>query len=111
MRSTLTPGRLYALLSSEYRKARPAGCTSCRTPFPYLVERPDDAAANWYVSGFSECRHGCHRVIAGILERLWAKHDLLDSTAQPQEFPDARIRRGRDPVWNALRREPEMKKD
>jgi hypothetical protein len=104
MRTTLTPGRLYALLSWEYKKARPARCTSCRSPFPYLVERPDADSANWYVSGFSECRHGCHAVIAEIMARLWEDYDIVDLTATPKEFPDDRMRRGRDPIWNYLHR-------
>lgn len=104
MRKILTPGRLYALLSTEYRKARPAKCTSCRSPFPYLVERPDEVSANWYVEGFGECRHGCHAVMAGVVTRLWEAYDLTDHTATAAEFPDARMRRGRDPVWNEITR-------
>lgn len=110
MRTTLTPGRLYALLSWEFKQARPAQCTSCRSPFPYLVERPDGACANWYVSGFSECRHGCHVALAAIVARMWTNYDLQDLTAAAQEFPDDRMRRGRDPIWNHLNREGLMKK-
>lgn len=105
MRTTLTPGRLYALLSLEYKRARPALCMTCRLPFPYLVERSDPASANWFVCGFSECPHGCHRVIAEIIARLWTGYDLEDLTATPSEFPDERMRWGKDPVWNHLNRE------
>jgi hypothetical protein len=110
VRSTLTPGRLYALLSWEYKKARPARCTSCRSPFPCLVKRPDDASANWYVDAFPECRYGCHAVIAEIIARLWGKYDLVDLVSEAREFPDARIRQGRDPIWNCLRGERATKK-
>lgn len=101
-RTILTPGRLYALLSSEFKKRRPALCLNCRTPFPYLVVRPDDVSANWFVSPFTECRHGCHRVIAEIVARLWPLYDLEDWTATAREFPDDRMRRRRDPVFNCL---------
>lgn len=109
MRTILTPGRLYALLSLEYKKSKPARCTSCRSPFPCLIERPDETSANWYVTAFGECRHGCHAVIAEIVTRLWPSYDLVDVTAKPAEFPDARMRRGRDPVWNLISREREMR--
>lgn len=95
---------MYALLSLEFKRARPAFCRRCRAPFPYLVERTDFASANWFVSGFSECLHGCHRVVAEIIARLWTDYDLQDLTATPSEFPDDGMRRGKDPVWNHLNR-------
>ena len=101
-REILTPGRLFAVLSQDFKKSRPAGCTSCRMPFPYLVIRPDDVSANWFVAGFSECRHGCHRVIADIVARMWPHYDLEDHTRDAREFPDEQMRRRRDPVWNCL---------
>jgi hypothetical protein len=109
-RMTLTPGRLFALLSREFAKARPAQCTACRVPFPYLVERSTDDAPNWYLGGVGECRHGCHVVLAQIVARLWGAHDLVDLTASPAEFPDARMRTGRDPLWNLITRAGETKK-
>jgi hypothetical protein len=96
---------LYALLSLEYKKARPAQCTACHLPFPYLVERADSASPNWFVRGLSECPHGCHRLMAEIVARLWEEYDLQDLTATPSEFPDDRMRRGKDPVWNQLARQ------
>lgn len=101
-RTVLTPGRLFALLSSEFRRSRPAQCTGCRMPFPYLVIRPDEVSANWFVSPFAECPHGCHGVIAEIVARLGPLYDLVDWTAVPREFPDDRMRRRRDPVFNWL---------
>jgi hypothetical protein len=101
-RITLTPGRLYTLLSAEYKKVRPPRCMSCRTPYPYLVVRSEGMPANWFVAGMSDCRHGCHTVIAEIVARLWEGYDLQDHTATAKEFPDDKMRRRRDPVWNTL---------
>ena len=101
-RTILTPGRLYAKLSAEFKKGRPANCTTCRMPFPYLVIRPDEVSANWFVAGFSECHHGCHRVIAEIVARLWPMYDLVDFTTDAREFPDDKMRRRRDPIFNCL---------
>lgn len=74
---TALPGpALYAILESEFRRRRPAICTSCRVPLPYWRLPPDDVSANWFIGTPSECPHGCHVLIAEILTRLWTQYDI-----------------------------------
>ena len=59
-RTSISPGRLYSLLNGELRVAqRTNGCTSCRMPLPFLIERPDDVSANWRIGTPHPCTLGC----------------------------------------------------
>lgn len=75
-RTTIPAAQLYAILDREFRRLRPAACTTCSVPLPYYRLPPDDVSANWFIGTPRECEHGCHVVIAELLARLWTQYDL-----------------------------------
>jgi hypothetical protein len=75
-RHSIDPARLYAELDREFRANRPARCRACRVPLPYRKDAPDEVSANWFIGHPTICVHGCHRVIAEVLARLWTRYDL-----------------------------------
>jgi hypothetical protein len=74
------------------------------------VQPADERCANWYVTGFPECAHGCHRVMAKLIVDLWVSHELVDLVGEARVIPDEAMRRGKDPVWNVIERERELKR-
>jgi hypothetical protein len=74
----LTPGRLYARLSMEFRKQRPMLCESCAMPMAYLVHRAGDDAPNWAVEDDVAACSGCTIIAAGVVKRLSRQYDLWD---------------------------------
>lgn len=83
MKPRLTPGGLYARLQSEFKRRRPAGCDTCRVPLPYLIERPDEASANWRLGTPQPCVHKCDLVLTEIAAELWPQFDLNDPLSVP----------------------------
>lgn len=75
-RTTVPVAQLYAILDREFKRARPADCKECAVPLPYWQRPPDDVSANWFIGTPSECRHGCHLLIAELLADLWTRYDL-----------------------------------
>lgn len=78
-KKTLTPGNLYARLSAEFRRLRPAGCQSCNMPMLYAIERVDGDYANWRVEHIDRVCHDCLPVVADIVRRHAAEFDVYDS--------------------------------
>ena len=68
---------LYAVLDREFREHRSPRCGLCRVPLPYFSGAPDEVSANWLIGNPAICPHGCHRVIAELLARLWTRYDLI----------------------------------
>ena len=77
-RHTIDPARLYAELDREFRANRSGLCDKCRVPLPYYGGAPDEVSANWLIGHPAICPHGCHRVIAEVLARLWTRYDLIE---------------------------------
>ena len=77
-RMLITPGRLYARLSAELVKVRPAGCESCAMPLPYLVHRAGAKSANWAVDDEVAACSGCTLIAGTIVRRLSRHYDLWD---------------------------------
>jgi hypothetical protein len=75
-RTVLSAAQLYAILDREFKRLRPAACTTCSVPLPYYRRSPDDVSANWSIGTPHECAHGCHIVIAELLATLWTQYDL-----------------------------------
>ena len=75
-REKLPAAQLYAILDREFKRLRPTACKSCAVPLPYWRKPPDDVSANWFIGTPSQCRHGCHSVIAELLTELWTRYDL-----------------------------------
>ena len=75
-RDTLSVEHLYAILDREFKRLRPAACTTCHVPLPYWQRPPDEVSANWFIGTPQECRHGCHLLIAELLAKLWTSYDI-----------------------------------
>ena len=84
-RHSIDPARLYAELDREFRANRPARCRACRVPLPYYRDAPDEVSANWLIGHPAICVHGCHRVIAELLARLWTRYDITAPQAPSNE--------------------------
>jgi len=82
-RTALTPGKLYALLSAEFRRLRPEHCGNCRMPMVVLTHPLEPRACNWTVESMSHLCGKCETLIAAILKRAAEEYDLYDPTAVP----------------------------
>ena len=86
-RITLTPGRLFFLMSQELRQSRPKGRCNCSMPLPFAV-RPADGSANWHAeAGMLQCAD-CREVARAIVARYRERYDanlleLGDSRPRP----------------------------
>jgi hypothetical protein len=100
-RTALTPGKLYARLSAEFRTLRPARCESCAMPMPYLVRRADDAP-NWAVGDEVAACAGCTLIVAEVVGRASRQYDLWDPisiavAAHPMALRSTRLDHPRKP--------------
>jgi len=81
-RQIVPVAQLYAILDREFKRMRPRKCTTCAVPLPYWRRPPDEVSANWFIGTPTECRHGCHVLIAELLTQLWTMYDI-DRTPVP----------------------------
>jgi hypothetical protein len=86
MKQTLTPGRLYALLASEFRQVCCAQCRNCSLPEPLPVEDPRHGEPTWVLGSLSRECEKCRKEIARIVRRNQAAYDLLDPLSHPVRF-------------------------
>lgn len=84
MRTAITPGRLYWLLTREFHERRPEHCSACRMPLPELVETSAADEANWSPGGLPPVCESCAPVIAEIIARHQAAYDIFDPVSRPQ---------------------------
>ena len=77
-RMLITPGRLYARISAEFRKVRPTGCESCAMPMPHLVYGAGPKDPNWGVDDDVAACSGCTLIAAKLVTRLSRQFDLWD---------------------------------
>ena len=76
-RASITPGRLYAMMSREFRSVR-SSHPCCTMPLPYTCDRPDPQSCNWRIQSLvSECE-GCGRLAVQIAEKYAALYDVRD---------------------------------
>lgn len=87
MRTSITPGRLYWLLTREFHEKRPEHCSACRMPLPELVETSGDDQANWTPNGVSPLCDRCAPVIEEIIARHQAAYDVFDPVSRPRRPP------------------------
>jgi hypothetical protein len=82
-RTALTPGKLYARLSSDFRRLRPEHCGNCRMPMVVLTHRlgPDDC--NWTVEAAGNLCEKCRVLVAAIVRRASEEYDLHDPISVP----------------------------
>jgi hypothetical protein len=103
-RMLITPGRLYARLSAEFRKVRPAGCESCAMPMPHLVYGAAPKAPNWGVDDDVAACSDCTLTAAKIVTRLSRQYDLWDPVsvavaAHPMALRSTRLGPRRNGLW------------
>lgn len=84
-RQTLTPGRLYARLSAEFRRLRPQQCGNCRMPMVQLTHRASPDACNWAVEVAPLCER-CATLVATLVKDASSQFDLRDPISVPY-FP------------------------
>jgi hypothetical protein len=77
----LTPGRLYAKLSNEFRARQDGACGGCRMPMVYLREEPGEGPANWIVESSSTACEPCQGLIEEIVRQHADRYDIWDPTA------------------------------
>jgi hypothetical protein len=81
-RTTLTPGKLYARLSAEFRRRRRH--PNCRMPMVMLAHRASPGGANWTLEpSLSTCEE-CMRLVEEIVRGAESEFDLRDPTAIPR---------------------------
>lgn len=91
-RQTLTPGRLYARLSAEFRRLRPKYCGNCRMPMVQLTLRASPEACNWAVEETPLCER-CAPLVAALVKDAAGQFDLCDPVSIPY-FPRAALGSG-----------------
>lgn len=82
-RTALTPGKLYARLSAEFRRVRPEHCGNCRMPMVVLTHRLGPTHCNWTVEPASNICDQCEDLIAAIVKRVAQEYDLNDPISVP----------------------------
>lgn len=82
MRQPITPGRLYARMSTDFRRQR--RCAWCRLPLPQLVTREDEDAPNWELGAFVSGCKPCERLIHMLVTEYQERYDLHDPVAVPR---------------------------
>jgi hypothetical protein len=81
-RTFLTPGKLYARLSAEFRMLRSDSC-SCSVPLPFVVERDGPDSANWEIGAVPPICDNCRTTVEDVVGRALAHYDVYDPTASP----------------------------
>ncbi len=76
-RNVITPGKLYALLSAEYHRARPAECRACRMPMVTLIAPRDLDSPNWKLEPF-QCSERCTEVVKQLARNFGESYELFD---------------------------------
>jgi hypothetical protein len=82
-RTLLTPGKLYARLSAEFRRVRPQTCGNCRMPMVVLTHRLRPDSCNWSVEAASNMCAECEQLIAKIVANAALEYDLHDPISIP----------------------------
>jgi hypothetical protein len=75
VRKRVSPEVLHDLLSREFRKSAGDLCLKCRLPMPTYFAGAKDGP-NWRLGPLSECSSMCDSIVADLVERFSATHDL-----------------------------------
>lgn len=92
-RKTLTPGRLYARLSAEFRRLRSRHCGNCRMPMVLLTHRASPEACNWAIEEVAPLCESCRPLVATLVKDAAAQFDLRDPVSIPY-FPRSALSAG-----------------
>lgn len=95
VRPSLTPGRLYAKMSAEFRACREGRACNCTMPLPYTRERSEPGDCNWRLQPlWSECAH-CQALVRALGAKYSTRYDVRDPFWV-----------GRDPIFEAESEDP-----
>lgn len=94
-RSILTPGKLYARLSAEFR--RRCEHPNCRMPMVMLAHRVTPEGPNWTLEPSLATCEACMRLVEDIVQEAENEFDLRDPTALPR-WPGAATRTSHQPA-------------
>ena len=75
MRKRVSPETLHDLLTREFRKSAGDLCLKCRLPMPAYFAGAKDGP-NWRLGPLSECSSMCDSIVADLVERFSASHEL-----------------------------------
>ena len=89
MRTTITPGRLYAKLAAEFRQCCCGNCTRCVVPLPFPIEGAG-AGPNWALGPLPRDCEPCSKVIGDLVRRYQSEYDLLDPFSRPMRAHNRR---------------------
>ena len=78
VRAVLTPGRLYAAMSAEFKAGRSSECFTCTMPLPFTCERENPAACNWRIQRLASDCEDCARLAQRIAHKYAAAYDVRD---------------------------------
>lgn len=75
-RPEITPGRLYAMLSAEFREARDRTCLGCTMPMVFSCDRDRGEGANWNVEPLAFRCARCEVEVQRIVRKFAALYDM-----------------------------------
>lgn len=82
-RPRLTPGRLYAMMSADFREARSRHCIGCVMPLLSFRERELENAPNWTLEPIGSRCASCEASVQRIFAKFAALYDVKDHSAGP----------------------------
>ena len=88
-RIALTPGKLFARLSAEFRRRR--GHLNCRMPMLMLAHRVTPGGPNWTIEQSQTACETCLPLVMAIVGEAAEEFDLRDPTAMPK-WPATTVR-------------------
>lgn len=74
-RKPVTPGRLYVLLSAEFRRLTAERCGWCRMPLLKVAERADATGSHWSANDREVCPK-CAPVVRELVGRYSREYDV-----------------------------------
>ena len=76
-RTSVTPGRLYMLITADYARRRSPDCSFCRVPLVAPCERPHAGAPNWMVEDAPRNCPTCEAIVAELVARYRETYDVI----------------------------------
>jgi len=86
MKTLITPGRLYAQLSREFRAVCCARCAACILPPPHPIQDSGDGPT-WAIGEVPSACEPCAAELERLVSRLQERFDLLDPISPRVPLP------------------------
>jgi hypothetical protein len=85
----ITPGKLYAKLSHEFRERQRGLCEGCRMPMVFQREEVRAGEANWDIESPIAVCETCSALIEQVVHEHADRYDMWDPTAVYARRPAA----------------------